>query len=183
MDFLFFWGHNRKRLGDKAVFSQFYGAPFYWDDMLFPTAEHWMMYSKACLFDDQKIAQQILNDPYPGHAKEAGRQVSNFDPSVWDENKLDIVRHGNLLKFTQNSELEDILMDTGDAWLVEASPYDDIWGIGMKETHKDASQPCMWRGQNLLGSVLMGVRDVLQEKTYIPPITPLTPPDDDDIPY
>jgi ribA/ribD-fused uncharacterized protein len=183
MEFLFFWGHNRPRLGDKAVFSQFYGSPFHWDGKMFPTAEHWMMYHKAMLFGDNEVAEHIMSDPFPGHAKDMGRKVAPFDQGQWDEAKLDIVRFGNILKFTQNSGLEDILVDTGNAWLVEASPHDEVWGIGMKETHPDASQPMMWKGENLLGNVLMSVRYILTGETFIPPIQGLTRRLDDEIPF
>lgn len=164
-DFLFFWGDNRKRLGDRAVFSQFYPAAFHSDGLMFPSAEHWMMYQKAMLFDDTKIASKILNTEFAGKAKEYGRCVADFDQKVWDEEKIGIVRLGNLLKFTQNGELEQILVDTGDRILVEASPYDPIWGIGLRETDFGATNPLRWNGDNLLGFILMDVRRILTSTT------------------
>ena len=164
-EFVHFWGHNRKRLGDKAVFSQWYEAPFHCDGNTFLTAEHWMMHQKALLFEDHKMAAKMLTTPYPGDVKNMGRKVANFDEELWDQEKITIVRLGNLLKFSQNAELEGILLDTGDAVLVEASPYDDIWGIGMKDSHPNANDPSKWKGENLLGFVLMDVRTILGSTT------------------
>ena len=164
-EFVHFWGHNRKRLGDRAVFSQWYEAPFYCDGNIFPTAEHWMMHQKALLFEDQKMAAKILSCPFPGEVKNMGRRIANFDDQTWDEEKVPIVRLGNILKFSQNAELEGILLDTGDKILVEASPYDQIWGIGMKDSHPNANNPSKWKGENLLGFVLMDVRRILGGET------------------
>lgn len=164
-EFVHFWGHNRKRLGDKAVFSQWYEAPFHCDGNTFPTAEHWMMHQKALLFEDHKMAAKMLTTPYPGDVKNMGRKVANFDEELWDQEKITIVRLGNLLKFSQNAELEGILLDTGDAILAEASPYDAIWGIGTKDSHPNANDPSKWKGENLLGFVLMDVRTILGSTT------------------
>ena len=161
MTFIHFWGHDRFRLGDHAVFSQWYKSPMHYDGIMFPSAEHWMMYQKAVLFDDDRIADKILNEPKQGVVKNLGRKVKGFDEKIWDDAKLDIVRFGTLLKFTQSLELERILLDTADAVLVEASPYDSIWGIGMMGNHPDANNPDKWQGENLLGFVLMDVRSVL----------------------
>ena len=159
--YTFFWGHQRSRIGDKAVFSQWYPSDFYSDGNKFPTAEHWMMYQKACLFGDFVVADQILRNPHPKAAKDFGRSVKGFDEETWEAERVGIVRLGNILKFSQSEELECILRDTGKTILVEASPYDCIWGIGMKETSRGAQDPAEWRGLNLLGYVLMDVRDIL----------------------
>lgn len=164
-EFHFFWGHDRNRLGDRAVLSQWYPAPFYSDGILFHTAEHWMMYQKAMLFGDDKIAYEMLQTPFPGPVKDLGRQVSGFDEKTWDQEKVGIVRLGNILKFSQSGELEDILLATGSTILVEASPYDSIWGIGLRESSKKAQKPAQWKGQNLLGYILMDVRAILSGET------------------
>jgi len=164
-DFHFFWGHDRNRIGDKAVFSQWYPSTFVADGITFPTAEHWMMYQKATLFGDDKIAYEMLQNPFPGPVKDLGRQVKGFNEEVWDREKVGIVRLGNILKFTQSGELEDILLATGDTILVEASPYDRIWGIGLSEKSPHATDPSRWKGQNLLGYVLMDVRSIVRGET------------------
>ena len=164
-EFVHFWGHSRERIGDKAVFSQWYESPFHCDGNIFPTAEHWMMHQKALLFDDHEMAAKILTTLYPRDVKTIGRKVANFYEELWDQEKTTIVRLGNILKFSQNAELEGILLDTGDAVLVEASPYDSIWGIGMKDSHPNAYNPSKWKGENLLGFVLMDVRKILGGET------------------
>jgi ribA/ribD-fused uncharacterized protein len=164
-DFLFFWGHNRKRLGDKAVFSQFYNAPFYADGERFKTAEHWMMYQKALLFEDYKIADKIMETDYPGKAKELGRKVADFSEEVWDREKVAVVRLGTIFKFSQTAELEDILIGTENKILVEASPSDPVWGIGLTEDDFGATRPAQWQGDNLLGFILMDARAYLSGKT------------------
>lgn len=121
-----------------------------------------MMTRKARLFNDHEILEQILKAETPNQAKSLGRKVRNFDPQIWDEHKYEIVKQGNLLKFSQNEKFKEFLLSTGDRILVEASPYDKIWGIGMLETDPKAHDPSQWNGENLLGFALMEVRDLLK---------------------
>lgn len=113
-------------------------------------------------FEDKEICQQILQCSDPKQIKTLGRKVRNFDEMIWDEVKYSIVLNGNYLKFTQDPKLRDFLLSTGDIILVEASPYDNIWGIMMEETDENALNPLKWRGQNLLGFALMEVRDKIR---------------------
>lgn len=85
--------------------------------------------------------------------------MKNFDKAVWDKRKENIVRNGNFEKFMQNSALRSFLLSTGDKVLVEASPTDRVWGIGLRKNNPDALDPKKWRGQNLLGFILMAVRN------------------------
>lgn len=121
-----------------------------------------MMAGKAKLFDDQEVFKEILTAETPNQAKSLGRKVKNFDPKIWDEHKYEIVKQGNLLKFSQNEKFKEFLLSTNDKILVEASPYDTIWGIGMLETDPRAENPQQWNGENLLGFALMEVRDELK---------------------
>ena len=130
--------------------------------MSYKTAEHYMMAGKAKLFNDLEILEQILKSDTPNQAKSLGRKVKNFDPQLWDEHKYEIVKQGNLLKFSQNEKFKEFLLSTNDKILVEASPYDTIWGIGMLETDSKAENPKQWKGENLLGFALMEVRDELR---------------------
>lgn len=93
-----------------------------------------------------------------------GRKVKNFDPDIWNEHKYGIVKKGNFLKFSQNERFKEFLLSTDNKILVEASPYDTIWGIGMLETDPNAKNPAQWNGENLLGFALMEVRDELRIK-------------------
>jgi ribA/ribD-fused uncharacterized protein len=162
-EFLFFWGHQPARDGAiiKTCLSQWWPAEFSENGNSYATAEHYMMAGKALLFEDQEIFERILQKASPKDVKDLGRQIRNFDPQVWDEQKFQIVKQGNLLKFTQNEALKQFLIQTNHKVLVEASPVDPVWGIGLAEDHADALNPAAWRGENLLGFALMEVRDAL----------------------
>jgi ribA/ribD-fused uncharacterized protein len=158
--YLFFWGHQPTRNDSvtKTCFSQWFEAGFDIDDIHYPTAEHYMMAEKARLFADEEIRSKILTATHPKQAKDYGRKVRNFDPVLWEEQRLSIVVRGNLAKFEQNPDLREFLLGTGDRILVEASPVDKIWGIGLAADHPDAMFPEKWPGLNLLGIALMEVR-------------------------
>lgn len=160
--FLFFWGHTVKNEITKSCLSQWFTGKFEENGVVYKTAEHYMMAGKARLFNDHENLEKILHASTPNQVKSLGRKVKNFDPKLWDEHKYEIVRQGNLLKFSQNKTYNDFLLSTGDKILVEASPYDTIWGIGMLETDSRAENPLLWNGENLLGFALMEVRDELR---------------------
>lgn len=163
LKFLYFWGHTNK-LNEKAgkfCFSQWYESAFVVEGITYKTAEHWMMAQKALLFADTEIYQQIITANKPGEVKDLGRRISGFDEAVWTAERYDIVKTGNLHKFQQHPELGEYLLGTGNRVLVEASPVDFIWGIGMAQDHADVSDPGKWPGLNLLGFALMEVRDLL----------------------
>ncbi|MGI9581365.1 NADAR family protein [Chryseobacterium sp. RRHN12] len=159
---LFFWGHTAKDAVTKSCFSQWFPGNFEENGIIYKTAEHYMMAGKARLFNDHETEEGILKANTPNQAKALGRKVKNFDPKQWDKHKFEIVTQGNLLKFSQNQKFKDFLLSTGDKVLVEASPYDRIWGIGMLETDHRAENPLLWNGENLLGFALMEVRDELR---------------------
>jgi hypothetical protein len=161
-DYLFFWGHSGNN--PKAAFSQWHPSPFIVDGITYPTTEHWMMAHKALLFDNHQLYTEILNTEKPGAAKELGRKITGFDEHIWNAHKRTIVYNGNLHKFSQHHEAAQTLLATGQKVLVEASPADIIWGIGLAENHIHAQNVFEWRGQNLLGFILMEVRDYLREK-------------------
>lgn len=124
-----------------------------------------MMYGKALLFDDQEIAEKVLKSSNPGSQKALGRKVKNFDQKVWTENARKIVYKANEAKFKQNEHLLKKLLKTKDTTLVEASPVDPIWGIGLAEDNPHAHNRHTWRGKNWLGQVLTKLReDILAEK-------------------
>ncbi|MGB3444206.1 MAG: NADAR family protein [Actinophytocola sp.] len=158
--FLFFWGHQGAPSG-KGCLSQWFPAPFTENEHTFATAEHYMMWRKAILFDDQRTATRILAADHPKQAKDLGRQVRNFDPAAWEARRFESVVDGNTLKFTQHDEMRAFLRGTGDEVLVEASPLDRVWGIGLAADDPRAGDPAQWRGPNLLGFALGAVRDRL----------------------
>jgi len=161
--YIYFWGHTEK--GDsvtKSCFSQWYESSFEEDGNNFRTAEHYMMYHKAKLFGDEEASKRVLEAKNPGEAKAIGRQVKNFDQELWTQKGFEIVVNANLAKFSQNENLQEFLLNTKDRVLVEASPVDKIWGIGLAQDNPKAENPNTWKGLNLLGFALMEVRDRLR---------------------
>ncbi|MBF5004491.1 NADAR family protein [Diaphorobacter caeni] len=164
--YLFFWGHQPEKDGSvgKGCFSQWFHAEFTVDGERYPTAEHFMMAEKARLFGDEEARAQVLLAGSPASAKQLGRGVRHFDEGRWHAERFDIVVNGNVAKFGQNPALRDYLLCTGHRVLVEASPRDRIWGIGMGASNPDAERPQNWRGQNLLGFALMAARERLRSE-------------------
>ena len=162
-EIIYFWGHtpNPKKM-TKSCFSQWYDVYFEVDGIQYHTTEQYMMASKARVFGDNDTLKEIMNATNPSEYKKLGRKVKGFEPTLWDEKKLDIVVEGNKAKFGQNPELKEYLLSTDDAILVEASPYDTIWGIGMDRDTALNSRIEDWKGENLLGCALMEVRDYLR---------------------
>jgi ribA/ribD-fused uncharacterized protein len=164
--FEFFWGHTPRADGapSRACLSQWFEAPFELDGMRYATAEHWMMAEKARLFGDDAMRARILAAKTPGAAKALGREVTGFDGAQWDAARFDIVVRGNLARFSSHPDLAGWLLRTGDKVLVEASPQDAIWGIGLAADDPAARDPIRWRGPNLLGFAIMEVRTLLAGK-------------------
>jgi ribA/ribD-fused uncharacterized protein len=145
--------------------SQWAPTPFKVDGIVYATAEHWMMASKAALFDDDARFAEILASSDPAKAKRLGRLVADFDEDRWAAHRRAIVHTGSLAKFTQNPDAGEALLATGTAILVEASPYDWLWGAGIAADDPRLTRPDRWPGQNLLGFVLMDVRDEIRART------------------
>lgn len=162
--YLFFWGHRPGRHGEitKSCFSQWWPCIFEANGIRYTSTEQWMMARKAELFDDAATLDLILKTDDPPTVKKLGRKVKNFNDAAWDTHKYAFVRDGNLLKFAQSPQLKHFLLGTGSAVLVEASPYDTIWGIGLDASAPGIEDPSTWQGQNLLGFALMEVRDTLK---------------------
>ncbi|RBR20659.1 uncharacterized protein FIESC28_05176 [Fusarium coffeatum] len=176
---VYFWKESDPEVG---YLSQWYYCPFRDDGdekITYKTAEHYMMYQKAILFKDHDTGLEILKAGHPRKVKSLGRRVKNFDEAKWLKHRCEIVRRGNILKFTRavteegykkgtpdgdplEGSLLDTLLGTGDRELVEASPFDPIWGIGFKAADAEGARGS-W-GQNLLGKELMEVRSRLQNK-------------------
>jgi len=168
VDYFFFWGHTPKIPGgiEKSCLSQWYPSPFVVDNIVYYTAEHWMMARKAELFGDNDALSKILSTTKPGTAKALGRKVENFDATLWSTQSYHFVVTGNIHKFSQHESLKSFLVKTGNKIIVEASPRDNIWGIGLSQTSEKAMDPFTWRGTNRLGFALMEVRDeILKQNT------------------
>ena len=161
--YVFFYGHTPNASG-LNVFSQWFPVSFVEKldkntPIKFANAEQYMMAHKAMLFGDDYQLKQIMDTPNPLIVKQLGRKIKNFDPVIWDDNKFDIVVQGNRLKFSQNPALMKRLLETKNKTIVEAAPNDKIWGIGLKKEDAVKIPEDQWPGQNLLGKVLMVVRN------------------------
>ena len=153
--YIFFWG---------TILSNFYECPVEIDGTTFKTSEHAFMTFKALHFNDADSAIKIIKADTPYDAKKLGRKVIGFDPVVWDQVSFDYMERACYAKFSQNEELKQQILDTGDATLVEASPFDRIWGIGLGVDNPNRFDELKWQGQNRLGLVLMAVRNTLRKE-------------------
>ncbi|MET8942914.1 NADAR family protein [Streptomyces sp. NPDC004542] len=161
--YLHFWGHRPRpdgRVGASCL-SQWWPSPFVVDGTEYATAEHWMMAGKARLFEDAEAERRVLAAGHPAQAKKAGRLVRGFDEAIWERERFRIVVEGSVHKFSAHDGLREFLLNTGDRVLVEASPVDRVWGIGLTAADEAAADPERWRGLNLLGFALMEARQKL----------------------
>lgn len=164
MKYLPFWGHRPRadgRLGESCL-SQWWPAPFTVDSVTYASAEHWMMAGKARLFGDEEAERQAVAASSPAAAKKVGRLVRGFDDGIWVRERFALVVEGSVHKFGQDPALRAFLLGTGDRVLVEASPMDRIWGIGLAKDDARTADPAAWRGLNLLGFALMEARTRLR---------------------
>ncbi|MER5807760.1 NADAR family protein [Streptomyces sp. NPDC002033] len=165
--YLPFWGHRPRpdgRIGPSCL-SQWWPSPFTVGDVRYATAEHWMMAGKARLFGDAEAERAALEAKSPAAAKKAGRLVRGFENAVWERERFALVVAGSVHKFGSDPALRSYLLGTGSRVLVEASPVDRIWGIGLAADDERALDPARWRGLNLLGFALMEARERLREQT------------------
>jgi ribA/ribD-fused uncharacterized protein len=163
-----FWGHTPPKNGgvSNSCLSQWYPCSFQMENIIYQTAEHWMMAEKARLFGDSGTLEKILIAETPNAAKALGREVANFDAGKWAAARFDIVVAGNRAKFSQSGALKDFLLGIKEDIIVEASPFDRIWGIGLGKDTPNAQIPKDWRGENLLGFALMMVREQLRDLQF-----------------
>jgi ribA/ribD-fused uncharacterized protein len=157
---LMFWGHRPQSNGSigSGALSQWWPSPFSVEGVAYASAEHWMMAGKARLFGDDASLPAILAARTPAEAKNLGRLVRAFDERRWAAARFELVVTGNVAKFGQDPALRAYLLGTGNRVLVEASPRDRVWGIGLGATDDRATDPSRWPGQNLLGFALMEAR-------------------------
>ncbi len=147
--------------GADDAFSNWHPCRFAYHGVEFSSVEQFMMFSKAKLFGDEKASAEILNARYPKDQKAIGRTVKGFDLATWEAKREAIVYVGCREKFAQNPGLRSLLLASAPTELVEASPYDRIWGVGLGERDPLILDKANWQGTNLLGVTLMKVRDTL----------------------
>ncbi|MFJ9088271.1 MULTISPECIES: NADAR family protein [unclassified Streptomyces] len=162
--YLHFWGHTPRKDGSigASCLSQWWPSPFTVAGVEYATAEHWMMAEKARLFGDAEAERRAITAGHPAEAKKAGRLVRGFDGAVWERERFGVVVEGSVHKFAADPALREFLVNTGERVLVEASPMDRVWGIGMAADEAGAADPEAWRGLNLLGFALMAARERLR---------------------
>lgn len=148
---IYFWG---------SIFSNWFPVTFEYKGHSFDNSEQAFMWEKAMFFNDQEIATKILNTPNPRKNKKLGRAVKNFDATKWEAAAFDIMVAVNLAKWTV---MKQELLATADKILVEASPLDKVWGVGLSADNPLILDKTNWEGRNLLGEALMKVRELLKD--------------------
>ena len=157
--FTFFW---------SGPFSQWDQSAFQIDDVWYNCAEQYMMAEKARLFGDREMEERIMNSPDPSDQKRYGRQVKGFDLEKWNAEARNIVERASYAKYTQNESHKKPLLKTAGTTLVEASPHDNIWGIGLHKSDPRCKSRDTWQGTNWLGEALTKVRDrIIQESQNV----------------
>jgi ribA/ribD-fused uncharacterized protein len=157
---------------DADVFSNWHRSPFVYKGHRFNCVEQFMMFSKAKMFGDDKAAAAVMATSDPRQQKALGRAVKGYDDATWSSRRLNIVTVGCREKFLQNPSMLAELLATGTTMIVEASPYDRVWGIGLGQDDPKALDRKQWRGENLLGQALMTVRQVLSAERSAEPAAP-----------
>lgn len=150
--------------GAGDFLSNWHPAVFTYRGRQFNCVEQFMMFAKAKMFGDEGAADKIMATTDPRKQKAMGRNVQGYDDALWAAKRLNIVTVACREKFSQNPALLAQLLATKDTIIVEASPYDKVWGIGVGENDPRALDPSKWLGLNLLGEALMKVRAQLSLK-------------------
>lgn len=181
-NYVLFWGHKKKDLADinESCFSQWFPSVVPVSPEDFPgfdlhiwgngkpdqveTAEHFMMLAKCYVHNDYISFVEVLRSSSPEVVKKIGRGIRNYNDELWTGERYNWVLKGNIKKFKNNPTMKDFLLSTEDKVLVEASPFDKVWGIGLGQDDPDARNPSKWKGQNLLGKVLMETREILRKE-------------------
>lgn len=148
----------------RQAFSNWHHSP---DQLImrglsFDHSEGAFMAMKAWFFMDLDAVAACHAEKDPCAVKAIGRTIRGYDDAAWSLVRLGFMAYVNLLKYRQNPEMAAELLGTGDRTLVEASPVDQVWGVGLAEDDPLIQSPSNWRGTNLLGVALMQVREVLR---------------------
>jgi len=151
-------------------FSQWHPCKFVVNGVTYNCTEQYMMAQKALIFGDTEVHTHIMATSIPSKQKALGRKVKKFNVAQWNLVCQKIVYDGNYAKFTQNEDLKNFLLETGDKEIVEASHSDIIWGIGIAENDPRRFNKSRWRGRNLLGETLVAVRNVLRKENELPKV-------------
>lgn len=154
-DLIAFW----KVSDEYGYFSNWYISEFELDNIVYNSVEKYIMAKKATIFNDKDMLEKILNSNNQRDIKSYGRKVKNYDDKVWSKARYNIGLEAIKAKFSQNEMLKSKLLATKNKIIVEASPLDRIWGIGLSKNNDDILEPSKWRGTNILGDMLMQARE------------------------
>ena len=157
--------HNPEE--ENGYLSNWYLSEFTVDSVTFSSMEQYMMYEKALLFQDQETAEKILQTDNVAEIKALGRSVKHFDDKIWIKVREEIVYKGVHEKFCQNPELAENLEKTGEEIIAECAVKDRIWGTGLSMKDENRLSIDKWRGQNLLGKILMSVREDIRHQSKV----------------
>lgn len=156
-----FFMNDEYVLFKSGIPSQWYPSPFTLDGISYVNCEQRMMYMKAKTFNDVDAMREVMLTEDPKRHKEIGRAVKNFEAEVWEKVAFSAVVEANYAKFSQNEDLKQFLLSTGDKKFVECAPYDKIWGNGLNITQTLTTPEDQWNGTNLLGKAIMEVRNMI----------------------
>lgn len=154
-DFVFFWG-------TESPFSNWHPSPFTFEGIHYNCSEQYMMYAKATFFGDYETAKKVMKESSPREQKKLGREVKGFNKTRWESVAVNLMVPALVAKFQSTPELTEYILNTDDKEIVEASPSDTVWGIGLAEDDFRAWNKSTWLGMNLLGETLMRTRDVIR---------------------
>lgn len=149
---------------ENGYLGNWYKADFLLDGRVFSCVEQYMMFKKAVIFGDEKMADKILREKSPLKMRAYGRKIENFEDVVWNGWRQSVVIDGLYAKFSQNEALCEQLLATGNSIIAECSPTDRVWGIGLCKNDNRSDNMSQWQGTNLLGFSLMIVREKLRSK-------------------
>ena len=153
---------------ENGCFCNWYPAEFDYAGRHYLHSEQFMMYQKVMMFGQTELGEEIMRTPDPEQCKILGREFfDGFDAALWKKTRFTVVKRGIRAKFSQNPQMMEVLLATGNAILAECSPRDKDWGILLSTSDPEVQDITKWRGENLLGQVLMEVREELREELRV----------------
>lgn len=148
---------------EYGFLSNWYMSDFIEDGRLYTSVEQYLMYGKAVVFKDEEMQQAILATHDVSEIKQYGRQVKGYNETVWNGLRQLVLYRGLVLKFSQNEELRQKLIATGNKMLVECARTDKIFSCGISIKDPMRLDMSKWSGKNLLGFALIDLREQLKK--------------------